>query len=227
MRRSTYFLIHAICLIIFDNDGIVNWNHIADLNNIQEKESLHLGNKLKSGHIHYHKQKMKIRLAAQLFSDSVADALEFIMKEFGMDCENYSSNIYFIRLFNKLFDILNSRNLSQFGCKKALNPKNKDFVFKFFQEAEVYISSLNCTRYAEPILQSNRKTGFKGFLICISSLRSLYEDLVNIENQKLLYIPSYKLSQDHPEMFFGVIRSHGGQNNNPQSDNLNRPIRKF
>lgn len=62
-------------IIIDDNKGTIQWDFIKKLHNLQEKECLHLGNKLKARHIEYYKQKMKVKLAAQLFSASVADAL--------------------------------------------------------------------------------------------------------------------------------------------------------
>lgn len=54
-------------------------------------------------------QKMKVKLAAQTFSKSVADALEVCsvdlqLREF-YEC---APTIQFIRLINDLFDILNS-----------------------------------------------------------------------------------------------------------------------
>ncbi|KAJ8004332.1 hypothetical protein DPEC_G00158020 [Dallia pectoralis] len=52
--------------------------YIEELHKLQ-KEGLRLGNKLKMAHIQWRNQKMKVNLAAQLFSSSVADALE--------DCE--------------------------------------------------------------------------------------------------------------------------------------------
>ena len=40
-----------------------------------------VGNKLKRGHIYFYKQKMEVKFALQIFSDSVADAIEFCLKE--------------------------------------------------------------------------------------------------------------------------------------------------
>ncbi|XP_025157198.1 uncharacterized protein LOC112589173 [Harpegnathos saltator] len=45
--------------IIDDNGDMIQWEHFTKLNDIQVKESLHLGNKLRTRHIQYHKQKMK------------------------------------------------------------------------------------------------------------------------------------------------------------------------
>ena len=53
------------------------WEHISSLHDLQSAEGLHLGNKLTASHVHYGRQKMKVYLAAQVLSNSVADALEY------------------------------------------------------------------------------------------------------------------------------------------------------
>ena len=55
----------------------IYWKYIVELQKLQEKEGLHLGNKLKAAHIQWRQQKMKVNLAAQVFSASVADAIEY------------------------------------------------------------------------------------------------------------------------------------------------------
>ncbi|TGZ52334.1 THAP domain-containing protein, partial [Temnothorax longispinosus] len=107
------------------NNNFVQWSHITELHDIQESEGMHLGNKLRNAHINYSKQKMKVRLATQIFSKSVADALSFCKND--MQLEQFHSceaTIQFLSIFNDLFDILNSRNMHQLGFKKALNSSN-------------------------------------------------------------------------------------------------------
>nr|CAI5861979.1 unnamed protein product [Callosobruchus analis] len=55
-----------------------------------------------------------------------------------------------------------------------------------------------------------------GLLINIKSIKLLYSKLVKDE-QLLKFILTYKLSQDHLEIFFSAVRSKGGINNNPTS----------
>ena len=43
-----------------DNSDKINWNYIEQLHKLQEREGLQLGNKLKSAHIMWQKQKMKV-----------------------------------------------------------------------------------------------------------------------------------------------------------------------
>lgn len=63
------------------------------------------------------------------------------------------------------------------------------------------------------VLDCKFKTGFLGFLICLESLKVLFSRLV--ETNVMKYIATYRLSQDHLELFFGCIRQKGGYNNNP------------
>ena len=64
---------------------------------------------------------------------------------------------------------------------------------------------------------SRRKTGLVGFLVAIKSLRAIYKDLVAPDPAHLKYLLVYKMSQDHLELFFAVVRSSGGCNNNTPS----------
>ena len=56
------------------------WSYVQKLHELQEQQGLHLANKLRQAHIEFQKQKMKVRLATQVFSDSLADAIEFCNK---------------------------------------------------------------------------------------------------------------------------------------------------
>jgi hypothetical protein len=78
-------------------DEKICWQYIADLSTLQNDLGLHFANKLTSTHINWKKQKMKVKLAAQTFSSSVADALQFLFNnqaEYFTDCKG---TIRFIR----------------------------------------------------------------------------------------------------------------------------------
>lgn len=59
------------------NNEIISFKYIELLLVSQEKEQCHLANKLKKVHVFYFKNKMKVKLATQLLSSSVANSLEF------------------------------------------------------------------------------------------------------------------------------------------------------
>lgn len=202
--------------VLIAADGTeIKWGYIEELHALQQQEGLRLGNRLKSAHINWQRQKMKVNLAAQSLSSSVADALVFCRLELKlsafMGCE---ATVDFIVLFDRLFDILNSRNPLAKGYKAPLRATNFSYVDTFLTVAEQYIMSLK-DRNGVSILKSRRKTGFLGFLICIKSVRMLMTDLLMPDPAPMKYFLTYKVSQDHLELFFGAVRSAGGFNNNP------------
>ena len=60
--------------------GLINWSLISQLSELQEKEGLHAANKVTRKHIQFKSQIMKVSLAAQVLSRSVALALLFVKK---------------------------------------------------------------------------------------------------------------------------------------------------
>lgn len=118
----------------------VKWDLIEKFNYLQVKEGLHLANKLHSTHINWKNQPINVRLAALVFSPSVADA--------SVECQKLSpprfcyttATIRFIRLINNLFDVLNSRNMRQKSWKKPLCPGNYVKVKDLLLTAMAFIS---------------------------------------------------------------------------------------
>lgn len=65
-----------------------------------------------------------------------------------------------------------------------------------------------------PILHTNHKTAFRGFIIDMISLKEMFN--IYIEEEAILKsMPTYNLLQDVLEMLFARIRACGGYNNNP------------
>ena len=72
---------------------------------------------------------------------------------------------------------------------------------------------------------STVRTGFLGFIICLKNFYSLSEIL--IKNKICDYVLSYKLSQDHVEMFFALIRGMNGFSNNPTAIQFKSAFKKL
>jgi len=113
--------------ILFDSDGNkIQWKYITSLAYLQKNEGLRGGNKLRLNHIQYYKMKMKVNLAAQTLSQSVADTLEFCMNDLKLpDYQGCEATIRFIRSIDILFDFLNSRNPYSQGYKAPLKRENE------------------------------------------------------------------------------------------------------
>lgn len=201
--------------LIDESGEIISWQYVKDLSNLQVQEGFHAANKLRQQHITFEKQKMKVKLATQVLSASVADSLDMCREKQIQGFENSSSTSKFIRFFNHLFDIFNSRNMKAKGWKRPVADFNCKDIWSFFDNAEKYIKNLKFTN-GELVVQSRRKTGFIGFIICMRSVRHIYNLHVSPKSD-FKYLSTYKISQDHLELFFSAIRSKGGHNNNPSA----------
>ncbi|KAL3189847.1 hypothetical protein MRX96_020867 [Rhipicephalus microplus] len=181
---------------IVDAEGKhIKWAYIVALEALQRSEGLRLGNKLTKVHVQWEKQKMKVRYAAQALSSSVADALDF--------CENVlklpqyrgaSATSKFVRVFDHLFDLFNSRNPFARSYKAPLRKQNEACWKPFFAYTQAYIKGLRDPA-GRPVLEGLKKTGFVGFLICMASTEKMFDELVG--QGKLKYLLTHKLSQDH------------------------------
>ena len=202
--------------VILDGEGnMILWSYIDKLEKMQAADGVLLANKLRDQHINFGNQKMKTKLAAQTISCSVAALVEYLkMGHQGFkDC---GATIKFIRTFNNLFDILNSKNKFGKMYKKPLNPQTASEIFEYFDEALAYIHSLKIkTEYGQRyILESQSRTGFIGFVIGLTNFKNLFNVYCRDSN-RIDYLLAYKFSQDHIATFFSAIRSRGGFNNNP------------
>ncbi|KAJ4923070.1 hypothetical protein JOQ06_027806, partial [Pogonophryne albipinna] len=113
-------------VLVREDGQQIMWKYIEELHKLQEKEGLRLGNKLKMAHIQWRNQKMKVNLAAQLFSSSVADALEYSEKALKYpQFTGSAATVQFLRTIDAAFDVLNSRNPLGTGHKAPIKPATK------------------------------------------------------------------------------------------------------
>ena len=181
---------------------------------LQSSEGLRAANKLHERHIQWNRQKMKVKLAAQTLSSSVADAIAFCDETLHLPkFQNSSATVNFIRIIDHLFDILNSRNPLAKGYKAPMRLQNEEVWRPFLLHAVQHLMGLKLAN-GQLICNSLRKTGVIGFVASAQSAIRLFDNLIK-EESLLKYLLTYKFSQDHLELFFAVIRSRGGNNNNP------------
>ena len=171
-------------------------------------------------HIKWKQQKMKVNLEAQTFSSSVADAIDYCREVLKiLQFQDSEETVKFLRIFDHLFDILNSRNPLAKGYKSPLRVSNKSSWDPFLDEAYQYILGPK-NPDVQPMHTTRRKTGFLGFLVGIQSIKRIFQALAEANNVPLKYLLTYKLSQDHLELFFGAVRAAGGFNNNPTTQQI-------
>ncbi len=173
--KKVYFILdfpHMIKLVrntlqkqqsIIDSRGrVIHWKYLVALEKLQSQEGLRCGNRITSSHINFQKSKMSVRLAVQLLSSSVADALEFCrdvlkLKEFEVDSlgtklngavilflwlQGCEATVEFIRRFDRLYDWGNSRNACIGGYKGPLRYNSHSYWSSFIDETYTYIQQL-------------------------------------------------------------------------------------
>jgi len=63
--------------VLLSTEGAIKWNYFEQLYEVQTNLTLKLANKINKNHIMWHQNKMKVKLAAQILSNSTANALLF------------------------------------------------------------------------------------------------------------------------------------------------------
>eukprot|EP00794_Sanderia_malayensis_P009521 gene9521-10508_t len=130
----------------------------------------------------------QVNLAAQALSSSVADALEFCAKNLNLkEFKGCEATVKFLRLFDHLFDVLNSRNPFAKGFKSPIRASNKNSWDSFLSLAYDYILGIKDLSGQE-IHTSRKKTGFIGFLAGIKSTRAIFHDLVESPQAPMKYL---------------------------------------
>lgn len=85
-------------------EGDISWEYFKRLHKLQEEAGLRAANKLSVRHILWQQQKMKVSLAAQTFSNSVAQAM-ILARDLGLEqFQDCLPTVTFIkvRIFNSL-----------------------------------------------------------------------------------------------------------------------------
>ena len=201
----------------------IRWFYIQELHKLQMKDSLILANILSGRHVHYRNLIMKVNIAAQTMSSSVATALDFLRDDMKLpQFKGSEATCHFIRIIDRLFDTLNSKNPFAKGFKSPLRKENKMHWDPFLRYAKDYLLTLKRNDGCF-IIDTRRKVPVVGFSITISSILELSNHLLSYPHYA--YVLTYKFSQDHIEMLFSKIRRRGGWNNNPSSSQFRYALR--
>lgn len=208
-----------------ENEKIL-WKYIEDLVRYSNEKEFSHTHKLGRKHIEWHNNKMKVNIACQTLSESVAQSIQFLMDSNYPEFKNANATIEFIKIFNNLFDTLNTKfcqNPKKYSnvYRKPISFQNKNEIFQFFDRATNYIKNLKFadkTGVIKYVLKSNINTGFMGYIVTMQSLKLMYNQFV-YEEKILQSIATYYVSQDFIEITFGKLRSPNfcGYNDNPTS----------
>ncbi|EHA97942.1 THAP domain-containing protein 9 [Heterocephalus glaber] len=185
-------------------NGTAHWQHVVELVLLDEQELSSIqGIPSKLANLKNHV--LKMNCAAQLFSESVARALEYLLSLGLLPFQNCIGTIHFLRLISNLFDIFNGRNCYGKGLKKPLLPETFSEINHVLIEAKTIFLTLSDNSNNQ-IIKGKRKLGFLGFLLNGESLKWLYQNYVSPKVMPFPYLLTYKFSQDHIELFLNMLR---------------------
>lgn len=216
------------------SDEKIEWNNYVNLVNYsRDHRQFALSHKMNKRHLLWEDRKMHVRTAVETLSLSTASSLEFLMKKGIEQFLDSAPTIEFTKHFNSLWDVMNTQNVKNDDSsmfKSALNPKNCNEIFEFLTNAKNYILALKVQQLKSKrwirAIDSTVSTGFRGFLVNIISFTAMYRELVE-KNHWMLFMATYRFSQDHLELHFGKIRTLHGHNDNPNAQQFCSAYRKL
>jgi len=180
-----------------DYDTKASWRHIVQLHDIDSKNSMRLVPKLTRQHVSGLKfaSRMKVKLAANVLSNSVSAALDFSVATGVMDSSVTATSSY-CKFFNDLFDVLNSSSSrDKVPLRKPLSKKGNSV--EFLDNAVEWLKQLKQ-------LNAGRRNFFiNGFIQNINAILLLKKKL---DELGVSYLSTRHLCQDPLELFFGKIR---------------------
>lgn len=150
--------------------------------------------------------KMKVRLATQVFSRSVYAGLTFATTCGALNAEGTAEFVIFM---DKLFNSLN-------GTLKSSKPLNGPVTQKsqhgaFWAEAKLFLNKLSFKKDGRDI---SPPPSVKNFIATIRNVQALWKIMINLGFTHLL---TRCLNQDPLENFFGILRGLCGNNPKPTS----------
>lgn len=130
--------------------------------------------------------------------------------------------MYCIRQIDRLLDIINSRIPFAKEYKSPINAGNTNTLKAVFNDTTNYLKTLKFE--GTPLVLGGRKMFILGFIVTMKSTIDIAFKLQCRIQSPFKFILTYKMPEDHLELFFGCIQARGGSNNNPNSDQLKKTV---
>lgn len=153
-------------------------------------------------------EKMRVKLATQVFSRSMASGIQFYRGRGVHSLVNSEGTEEFTLILNDLFDAMNRRFPDEGIVKRspdlAILKRGVEWLDNWEKELEsgAIIKDMFLT-----------KTTSEGLRVTLRSTRELSELL--LEKYNFRFVLTSKMNQDPIERFFGKIRMAGSQNDHP------------
>lgn len=186
-------------------DGLVSFSIYEAVYNYDFNRVVRICPKLTKEHIYPNGfQKMSVRLAVQLFSNSMAAAIQTLLPlNVFKDKDIARSTLKFTRKLNKLYDILNGR----------FNLRIDSEEYEFLVEMMEYFQNI------KPVtLKTVRIYCFDGIVLTIKGILALAIEIMPSVKTNNLSLKVF--NQDDCENTFSKIRGRNGFKQNPSSNEI-------
>lgn len=182
---------------------VASWDHVRQFYNINVNNTSRLLRKITDEHIDPNKLKMKVYVAAQVFSNTFGNIMMYCAKNNHLP-EDFSKTAHFLIFVNDLFDSLNGAGKSNVNpLRSAIDMSNKDQHFRFWTYAIEMLEKMNFID-KESGVANNMSSVLKK---TISTIKA-YMELTNLcLSLGMKSVSLRRLNQDGLENFFGNIKS--------------------
>lgn len=199
----------------------VNTDPLFDLLACVNHTEVKIAHKLTLHHLTVKKAgRQKVKIAAQLFSNTNASALRWCGERGLIKSENWPECAALLKLFNDWFDVLNTR------CPE---PDRRDRMKGYGLALDKQLEILHAmTEMVDNMRVCGKQslTPFQtGIMISTKAIQQLYNDLELRYNVK--YLLTYRLNQDVLENFFSAIRAAGHLHDHPLPIEFSSRIRAY
>ena len=191
---------------------VASWDDIKVVYERDKQQTLRCCAKLTQKHLNPNGfQKMKVKLATQGMSQTVASTLSTYvalgaLPPSAIGTAELKSN------FGNIFDCLNSSSLSSPKIYKRAVTKDSPH-HKFFTVMLKFIASIKVVDKQSGEDVTNKLRCLRGLTMTLNGLQELWKDLH--QHHSLDFLMTRRLNQNPLENFFGLIRQQGGNCDNP------------
>jgi len=193
--------------------GTASWAVIKEMYDIDSKNAVRLAPKLTLDHINVPgAKKMRVNLAVQVFSRTVAAAIEFMHKNNLFQIEENKTNALatacLVREFNDIFDYCDSKSLNNKNPNKRPITRQNEKIDKM-QRSSLFLKNIQ-------FKSRNVKYCLEGMIRFLETTVYMAKEFF-AENPKMWYFVPGKFNQDCIENLFSSFRGKLGHNTNPSA----------
>ena len=203
---------------------VASWDDIKVVYERDKQQTLRCCPKLTQKHLNLNGfQKMKVKLATQVMSQTVASTLSTYVA-LGALPPSAIGTAELISNFDNIFDCLNSPSLNSPKIYKRAVTKDSPH-HKFFTDMLKFIASIKVVDKQRGEDVKNKLRCLRGLTMTLNGLQELWKDLHR--HHSLDFLMTRRLNQDPLENFFGLIRQLGENCDNPSPIQFTRAFRKL